>query len=539
MARATTIQALRNRGISKKTATLLADAGFTLEKLAASKAERLSKFLSKKEAEKVLKKLGAAVPEPKPAPKKEKAKPAARGKRAAAKAAEAEPEAALTIPVKAPPLTSGEQEIMDGLKEIGRWLPRYVVGELAKKIHGLKLSKKRLHELLTKICEKFELHAIDANESAGIVSAQSIGEPGTQMTMRTFHYAGVAEMNVTLGLPRLIEIVDARRVPSTPIMELYVKSGHTDLEKIRKIATEIEMTSLEDVASIETDLQNMRVLAFPDDHRMKSRGVTWPEIEEKMKKFGEVQEVKRQIGNTERKARALVVEAGEPSFKKLQRLVEQVRTMKIKGIDGISRAIIRKRGDGYVIYTEGSNLSKILELPYVDASRTSTNSIQEIYEVLGIEAARNAIVNEANNTLQEQGLTVDIRHIMLVSDMMTNDGDVKAIGRHGISGRKSSVLARAAFEITAHHLLRAAITGEVDYLDGVAENVIVGQPVTLGTGAVNLIYQPPSGLPKSSVVPKPKPVPVPPAPRPALETPETAESPIIPEPEEPVQEVVP
>jgi DNA-directed RNA polymerase subunit A" len=539
MARATTIQALRNRGISKKTATLLADAGFTLEKLAASKAERLSKFLSKKEAEKVLKKLGAAVPEPKPAPKKEKAKPAARGKRAAAKAAEAEPEAALTIPVKAPPLTSGEQEIMDGLKEIGRWLPRYVVGELAKKIHGLKLSKKRLHELLTKICEKFELHAIDANESAGIVSAQSIGEPGTQMTMRTFHYAGVAEMNVTLGLPRLIEIVDARRVPSTPIMELYVKSGHTDLEKIRKIATEIEMTSLEDVASIETDLQNMRVLAFPDDHRMKSRGVTWPEIEEKMKKFGEVQEVKRQIGNTERKARALVVEAGEPSFKKLQRLVEQVRTMKIKGIDGISRAIIRKRGDGYVIYTEGSNLSKILELPYVDASRTSTNTIQEIYEVLGSEAARNAIVNEANNTLQEQGLTVDIRHIMLVSDMMTNDGDVKAIGRHGISGRKSSVLARAAFEITAHHLLRAAITGEVDYLDGVAENVIVGQPVTLGTGAVNLIYQPPSGLPKSSVVPKPKPVPVPPTPKPALETPETAESPVTPEPEEPVEEVVP
>src|SRR5439155_1659822 len=110
----------------------------------------------------------------------------------------------------------------------------------------------------------------------------------THNTMRTFHYAGVAEMNVTLGLPRLIEIVDARRVPSTPIMELFVKSGHTDLEKMRKIATEIEMTSLEDIASIETDLVNMRVLAYPDDHRMRSRGVTWPEIEEKMKKFGEV-----------------------------------------------------------------------------------------------------------------------------------------------------------------------------------------------------------------------------------------------------------
>ena len=129
----------------------------------------------------------------------------------------------------------------------------------------------------------------------------------------------------------------------------------------------------------------------------------------------------------------------------------------------------------------------------VDPSRTTTNSVQEIYEVLGIEAARNSVIKEAFETLKEQGLQVDVRHIMMVADIMTNDGDVKAIGRHGISGRKSSVLARAAFEITAHHLLRAAIIGEVDYLDGVAENVIVGQPVTLGTGAVNLVYQPKKG----------------------------------------------
>jgi DNA-directed RNA polymerase subunit A" len=126
----------------------------------------------------------------------------------------------------------------------------------------------------------------------------------------------------------------------------------------------------------------------------------------------------------------------------------------------------------------------------IDPTKTKTNSIQEIYEVLGIEAARNSITHEASETLKEQGLTVDIRHIMLVADIMTNDGDVKAIGRHGISGRKSSVLARAAFEITSTHLLRAGIIGEEDRLDGVAENVIVGQPITLGTGAVNLIYQP-------------------------------------------------
>src|SRR3989337_699033 len=158
-----------------------------------------------------------------------------------------------------------------------------------------------------------------ASRQIGIVGAQSIGEPGPQMTMRTFHYGGVAEMNVPLGLPRLIEIVDARRVPSTPIMEIHVKSGHNDLEKMRKIATEIEVTILEDIADIETDLEHMRVLAYPDDHRIRSRGVTWAEIEERLKKLGSVEEVRRTVGTTEKKAKAVVFEAGGAPYKKLPR----------------------------------------------------------------------------------------------------------------------------------------------------------------------------------------------------------------------------
>jgi DNA-directed RNA polymerase subunit A" len=318
------------------------------------------------------------------------------------------------------------------------------------------------------------------------------------MTMRTFHYAGVAEMNVTLGLPRLIEIVDARRLPSTPLMEIHLRpKAAKDVNRVKEIAQEIEMTKLEDIADIEADMVNMRVMVYPDAAKMKSRGAKADELEQKLKKFSKLENVKRALGGETKSVVAYGIESGEPSFKKLQRLVETVRATKVKGIDNIKRAIIgRPTPDGRVIYTEGSNLAKVLDLPDVDASKTTTNSVQEIYETLGIEAARNSIIKEAHDTLSEQGLTVDLRHIMLVADMMTNDGDVKAIGRHGISGRKSSVLARAAFEITAHHLLRAAITGEVDYLDGVAENVIVGQPVTLGTGAVNLVYKPPTGRKK-------------------------------------------
>ncbi len=269
------------------------------------------------------------------------------------------------------------------------------------------------------------------------------------------------------------------------MMEIHiVPKIRGDVEAVRRVASRIEMTTLLDIADIETDITNMRVVVHPDERKMEQKGIALDEIHEKLNKLRGLRGLVVLDNNH------LIITSDEPSFKKLQGIVETTKNSKIQGIDNIRRAILRKQGDEYVIYTEGSNLEKVLEVDNVDRTRTTTNAIQEIYEVLGVEAARNSIINEASKTLEEQGLTVDIRHIMLVADLMTNDGDVKAIGRHGISGRKSSVLARAAFEITATHLLHAALTGETDHLDGVAENIIVGQPVTLGTGAVNLVYTP-------------------------------------------------
>jgi len=386
---------------------------------------------------------------------------------------------------KTPKPSQLEEKMRKMVKDMKLNLPHAVVKTVADRIEGIDVPNDSIKKILKRAYERFMEHQMDPNESAGIIAAQSIGEPGTQMTMRTFHYAGVAEINVTLGLPRLIEIVDARRVPSTPMMEIHVDMDYVkDVEDVRKIASSIEMTSVVDVASIETDIVNMKVLVNPDERKMAQKGITIEEI------HAELLKTRGLKGLVENDGRRIVISSDEPSFKKLQRIIDDVKDRKIKGIDGIKRAIIRKLGEGYVIYTEGSNLARVLDQEGVDKSKTSTNAIQEIYEVLGVEAARNSIMNEAFHTLDEQGLNVDIRHIMLVADLMTNDGDVKAIGRHGISGRKSSVLARAAFEITAVHLLHAALTGEEDHLDGVAENIIVGQPVTLGTGAVNLEYKP-------------------------------------------------
>jgi len=382
--------------------------------------------------------------------------------------------------------TPTEKMVREDLKAMGAHLPDLIVWKVADKIHDMNLPPKTVKKILEAVCVRFNTHVIDPTESAGIIAAQSIGEPGTQMTMRTFHYAGVAEINVTLGLPRLIEIVDARRVPSTPMMEIHFPHDvATKLEAVQNVVSEIELTKLIDIADIETDITNMQIIIHPDMAKIKSKNIKMDDIAAALQRKQKVKNEMEKIGETK-----FVLKSGELSYKKLQLLLETTKNLKIKGLEGIARAILKKEDEGYVVYTEGSNLAKVLQIDAVDRNRTTTNNILEINDVLGIEAARTAIIREAHRTLSEQGLNVDIRHIMLVSDMMTSDGDVKAIGRHGISGRKSSVLARAAFEITTNHLLKAGITGEEDHLGGVAENIIVGQPVTLGTGAVNLVYWP-------------------------------------------------
>ncbi|MGC8912855.1 MAG: DNA-directed RNA polymerase subunit A'' [Thermoplasmata archaeon] len=378
-------------------------------------------------------------------------------------------------------------------KDFGFALPVKVIQDIAKVVDQSKLKgDKFISALVKRTYEQFDVRQIDPHESVGIVAAQSIGEPGTQMTLRTFHYAGVAEMNVTLGLPRLIEILDARRTPSTPVMTIYLKKEYaTDIEKVKSIAAKIETTTLIDVCDIATDMTNMKLLITPNKEKMEKKGISIEKIMKELDRFSDCDV--HMEGNSIVVSLHMSEELKTP-YRRLMVLNEQVKNLKLGGIDGITRALIKKDPDTdeYVIYTEGTNLREIFNgVPEVDTTRTITNDVLEIYDVLGIEAARTAIIRETSKTLDEQGLNVDIRHLMLVADIMTNDGEVRAIGRHGVSGRKSSVLARAAFEITSTHLLRAGLTGDEDPLNGVAENIIVGQPVTLGTGAVRLVYKPP------------------------------------------------
>ena len=360
-------------------------------------------------------------------------------------------------------------------------LPQNVIDNLNRELKERKVTKKQMEEIVKRLHSGYDNAKIEAGEAAGVVSAQSIGEPGTQMTMRTFHYAGVAEINVTLGLPRLIEIVDARKNPSTPMMTIFLEKNYShDRDKARELAWKIEATYINVLGSISTDITEMKVLIELNKKALAQRNMTSKEIADK---------IEEELGvSCEIKGDTLVLEPSKPSYRELLQLVKSLHSVILKGIKGIKRVVIRKEDTGeYVLYTEGSVLKEVLAIEGVDATRTRTNNVNEIFEVMGIEAARQALINEATDTLKEQGLNVDVRHIMLVSDIMTVDGDVKPIGRHGISGEKASVLARAAFEVTVNHLLDSGMRGDVDELRGVTENVIVGQPIRLGTGNVKLI----------------------------------------------------
>ncbi len=506
MAQKDFIMGLERKGVPAETIEVVKGRyGNQSELLKATVKELVDIGLTEQAAEELHAKLGK-----KDASAKKKAAPRKKAEKAAPVP---ETPVVFEVPDKSKKHSAFEEQLFEKCKDLKLDMPRRMILNIAHRLEGNDISETDLVKILKAANQKFKDHRMDPNESAGILAAQSIGEPGTQMTMRTFHYAGVAEINVTLGLPRLIEIVDARRVPSTPMMTLYVnKDLSGDIDKVKSIASNIEITTVLDLADIETDLHNMRLYIVPDMRKCMQKGLLASDgeplggqaapidlIREKVSRLRGivmVDEVARESlpPKVELAGEAgvgyLCLEPKEPSFKNLQKALELVKGAKVKGVEGISRALLKKKDDQWVIFTEGSNLREVLKIDGLDHSRAYTNSIQEVYDVLGVEAARNSIIEEASRTLDEQGLSVDIRHIMLVADLMTNDGDVKAIGRHGISGRKSSVLARAAFEITAAHLLTAAMTGEEDHLDGVAENIIVGQPVTLGTGAVNLIYAP-------------------------------------------------
>jgi len=388
-------------------------------------------------------------------------------------------------------------EVSELAKEV---LPEKIYDELLTTLFDksveLSISKDEMIEIRDDVIRTYMESLVEPGEPVGTVAAQSIGEPGTQMTLRTFHYAGVRELNVTLGLPRLIELVDARRTPETPMMEIHLGEEYRYVrEKAVEIARRVEMTKLENVVeSVDIDLIALQLIVRLDPDMLVDKGLTREDI---VKTLSKSKTLAGKIKQDLEDPYVIVIDMPKGyDVIKAQKFRDRILKTKLKGIKDIKKVIPQKRRDPetgkeyYVLITDGSNLGAVLRVDGVDPMKTRTNSIHEIENVLGIEAAREALIREIMNTLKEQGLDVDVRHVMLVADIMTWSGTVRQVGRHGVAGEKPSVLARAAFEVTVKHLFDASARGEVDYIRGVTENVIIGQLAPVGTAVVMLEMNP-------------------------------------------------
>ncbi|MCL5729967.1 MAG: DNA-directed RNA polymerase subunit A', partial [Candidatus Pacearchaeota archaeon] len=244
---------------------------------------------------------------------------------------------------------------------------------------------------------------IEPGEAIGIVTAQSFGEPSTQMVLRTFHFAGVSEMQVTQGLPRLIEIFDARKKPTSPKMEIYLNREFNNEKDAKTLAERIKEVKIEEISDeIKLNFTDKKIEIILDKERLKHAHISTEKAVERLRDLGY---------KAKEKGDGIIIDSAESNFREIYQLKEKLKRTVIAGIKNISQILIVKRNKDFVIMTLGTNLKEILKMKEIDAERILSNDPYEVADVFGIEAARQLIMNEIHDVLNNQGLDIDKRHL--------------------------------------------------------------------------------------------------------------------------------
>ncbi|XP_063934286.1 DNA-directed RNA polymerase III subunit rpc1-like isoform X3 [Zophobas morio] len=392
----------------------------------------------------------------------------------------------------------------------------HALTEQAMKMHNSKQQRTRLRLIeqtkritgphlaeFFKICaQKYERSKMEPGTAVGALAAQSIGEPGTQMTLKTFHFAGVASMNITLGVPRIKEIINATRNIHTPIITAELVNGES-VGFARAVKGKIEVTFLKDVSqyiqevihcdvcyiTIKLDMARIELLKLEVTVNTVMDSLLSSSSKLKLSAQVDVQPSQNDL------IKVYVPTSESNLLYRLQSLKRRLPHVVIAGIPSISRAVINDRGSAssalprYNLLAEGVGLRRVMTTRGVNGLQTETNHIMEMVDVMGIECARATIIDQIQYTMSEHGMQIDTRHTMLLADLMTCKGKVLGITRFGIGKMKDSVLMLASFERTSDVLFDCARHGMTDPLNGVSECIILGMPMNIGTGLFKLLKE--------------------------------------------------
>jgi DNA-directed RNA polymerase subunit A" len=368
-----------------------------------------------------------------------------------------------------------KHKLIDEFRKANAEFPEYILDEL-ESILPKGTTDANVKTILENIEVEYYDSQISANEAIGVITAQSVGEPSTQMTLNTFHFAGVATQSVE-GLPRLIEILDIKKTLELPQMKIYLKKDLKLTEdKIKIVAAKVKETKLVEFATqsdILVDDNKVTIQLNKKDFKRLSidEESVIPLLDRRIRKQASIED-------------GILTLQGEkvPSLKALMNIKEMAMSSVIFGIKGVKEVTIVKENDEYMILTNGISLKHVLTIPEVDTYRLSCNDLEETYSVFGVESARAVIMREIMEVVKSQGLSINERHVLLIADVMTYTGEPRGMTRFGIVADKLNVLTRASFETPLKHISRGALMGEENKLSSITENVMTNQMVNVGTG---------------------------------------------------------
>ncbi|RYO83487.1 hypothetical protein DL762_006078 [Monosporascus cannonballus] len=382
-----------------------------------------------------------------------------------------------------------------------------------------KLSERTVRKFISLCLEKYKKARVEPGHAVGAVGAQSIGEPGTQMTLKTFHFAGVAGMSITQGVPRIKEIINASKLISTPVITCPLENNK-QIEAAHLVRGRIEKTYIEDVLRIIDDewspyrsfitlhintetLEGMHLgIGIYDIKKAILKQKKLKIAESDIEVFEQDATIEITVRGPDQdpttgkrappRSKAAIAEAMTDLLVRVGHLKRVLPTVPISGYPEATRAIIQTeevKGQKGVftntVLVEGYGLRQCMNTEGVVGTKVRSNSVLECRDVLGIEAARTTIAKEISDVMGDMG--IDPRHMELLADVMTYKGEILGITRFGLSKMRDSVLQLASFEKTPDHLFEAAAGMKADRIEGVSEKIIMGQTMTLGTGAFQVV----------------------------------------------------
>ncbi|WVZ04486.1 hypothetical protein V8G54_025292 [Vigna mungo] len=365
-----------------------------------------------------------------------------------------------------------------------------ILKKFGQRISGI--TRRQLEVFLNICLSRYHSKKMDAGAPVGATGAHSIGEPGTQMTLKTFHFAGVASMNVTLGVPRVKEIMNGNKKISTPIITAILKrddsantarivKGRIEKTNLGQVAKSIKVVLTSRLASVVITLDMERI---QDAHLNIDANIVKESILQTKKTKLKPEHIK--ILDI-KKLRVVPQDADRSKLHfQLHYLKKLLPTVVVKA-GAIPGVVVEEMWLEALLIMPSMGFGEVMGVEGVDGCKTLSNHILEVRETLGIEAARECIVKEIKYTMVDtHGMNIDTRHMMLLADVMTSTGNILGINRFGISKMGKSVLMLASFERTADILFQASVRGRDDSIGGVSESIIMGIPISIGTGMIKV-----------------------------------------------------